>query len=90
MLRKTVLVRALSFAFSTAALSGLVIAPAMAQSNAAGNIYGHVDSPSGATVVLNNTDTGLKRVMTPDASGRYQATAMPRRARTAARKAGSA
>src|SRR5450830_456550 len=77
MLRKTVLVRALSFAFSTAALSGLVIAPAMAQSNAAGNIYGRVDSPSGATVVLNNTDTGLKRIVTPDASGRYQATAMP-------------
>ncbi|HAT31986.1 MAG TPA: hypothetical protein DCW29_14360 [Janthinobacterium sp.] len=76
MLRKTVLVRALSIAFGAAALAASVVPTAMAQSNAAGNIYGTVDSPAGASLVLLNTDTGAKRAITPDASGRYMATAM--------------
>ncbi|MDC8757254.1 TonB-dependent receptor [Janthinobacterium fluminis] len=49
----------------------------MAQSNAAGTIFGRVESPAGATVVLLNTDTGAKRSVTPDAAGRYTASAMP-------------
>lgn len=77
MFRKTVLVRALSIAFSTAALSIAVQAPVMAQSNATGNIFGRVDAPAGASIVLLNTDTGLKRTVTPEANGRYQATALP-------------
>jgi hypothetical protein len=77
MLRKSILVRALSVAFGTAALAAAVSQPAMAQSNASGNIFGRVDTPAGATVSLNNTETGLKRSVVPDASGRYQATAMP-------------
>jgi hypothetical protein len=77
MFRKSVMVRALQLAFSTAALTTLVAAPALAQSNASGNIVGRVDAAAGASVVLNNTDTGLKRVVTPDAGGRYQASAMP-------------
>jgi hypothetical protein len=77
MFRKTVLVHALSIAFSAAALTVAVVEPAMAQSNASGNIYGRVDNAAGATVVLSNTDTGLHRTVTPDASGRYQASAMP-------------
>ena len=77
MFRKTVLVRALSIAFSTAALSIAVQAPVMAQSNATGNIFGRVDAPVGASIVLLNTDTGLKRTVTPEANGRYQATALP-------------
>ncbi|MFL6673112.1 MAG: carboxypeptidase regulatory-like domain-containing protein [Massilia sp.] len=76
MLKKTVLVRALSIAFGVAALGAAVVPPAMAQSNAAGNIYGRVDAPAGATVNMLNTDTGARRTVTPDASGRYTATAM--------------
>jgi outer membrane receptor protein involved in Fe transport len=76
MLKKTVLVRALQVAFSAAALSAAIVPAAMAQSNASGTIFGNVESPAGATVVLSNTDTGARRVVTPDASGRYTATAM--------------
>lgn len=77
MFRKTVLVRALSLAFSTAALSAAVMNPAMAQSNASGNIVGSIEQPTGATVNLLNTGTGLKRTVTPEGNGRYQATALP-------------
>jgi hypothetical protein len=75
MLRKTVLVRALSIAFGAAALSAAFTAPVMAQSNATGNIVGTVQG--GGAVSILNTETGARRTMTPDASGRYQATAMP-------------
>jgi hypothetical protein len=77
MLKHTALVRALQLAFASATLGLAVIPVAQAQSNASGNIVGRVDAPAGATVVLNNMGTGLKRILTPDASGRYQATAMP-------------
>lgn len=77
MLNKTVLVRALSIAFASAALVAAVSHPALAQSNASGNIFGRIDTPAGASVVLNNTETGLRRTIAPDASGRYSATAMP-------------
>jgi outer membrane receptor protein involved in Fe transport len=49
----------------------------MAQSNATTTIYGEVTSPAGATVVLENLDTGAQRTLTPDASGRYIANSMP-------------
>jgi hypothetical protein len=77
MLRKTVLVRALSIAFSTAAMTAAVTSPVMAQSNATGNILGRVDNPAGASISLVNTDTGLKRSASIDASGRYVVTALP-------------
>lgn len=77
MLRKTVLVRALSIAFSTAALTMAVAPSVMAQSNASGVIYGRVATPAGSTVILTNTDTGLKRSMPVDASGSYRVTALP-------------
>ncbi len=77
MLKNTVLVRALQLAFSTAALTALVAPVAYAQSNASGNIVGQVDSPAGASILLNNTNTGLKRAVSIDSSGRYQATALP-------------
>jgi outer membrane receptor protein involved in Fe transport len=77
MLKKTVLVRALSIAFSTAALTMAVTPSVMAQSNATGVIFGHVDSAAGATVTLTNTETGFKRIVPVDASGSYRATALP-------------
>jgi len=52
-------------------------APAWAQSNATTTIFGEVASPAGATVVLENLDTGVKRTLTPDAAGRYVANSMP-------------
>ena len=77
MLRKTVLARTLSLAFATMALSAVVAPNAMAQSNASGNIYGRVEAAPGTTILMTNTDTGLKRTVTPTADGRYNATAMP-------------
>jgi hypothetical protein len=77
MLRKTVVARALSIAFSAAALTVAVSHPAMAQSNAAGVVYGHVDAAAGATISLTNPDTGAKRSATLDASGNFRATALP-------------
>jgi hypothetical protein len=76
MLRKTVLVQALSLAFATAALTVAVLPPAMAQSNASGTIFGKVDT-TGATISIKNIDTNLQRKVTPDATGRYTATALP-------------
>ena len=77
MFRKTVLVNALSIAFGAAALTAAVTRPAMAQSNASGNIFGQVDMPSGASIVVENKETGLKRTALPEAGGRYQLTALP-------------
>ncbi|TWI65506.1 TonB-dependent receptor-like protein [Pseudoduganella lurida] len=77
MFKKTILVRALSAAFSAAALTVAVAPAAFAQSNAAGTIFGRVEAPAGATVVLSNIETGYRRTVTLDASGRYNATAMP-------------
>lgn len=66
---------------ATAILIGLTMAAAgnhaLAQSNATTTIYGEVGSPAGATVVLENLDTGAQRTLTPDASGRYIANSMP-------------
>jgi hypothetical protein len=77
MLKKTVLVHALTLAFSGAALTMAVVQPAMAQSNATGNIYGRVAAGNDVKVVVENPATGLRRVLTPDAQGRFQATALP-------------
>jgi hypothetical protein len=76
MLKNTVMARALQLAFSTT-LATVIVQPVFAQSNASGNIVGRVEAPAGASVVLNNTETGLKRTVTLDVSGRYQATALP-------------
>ncbi|OYT88446.1 MAG: hypothetical protein CFE46_08705 [Burkholderiales bacterium PBB6] len=48
-----------------------------AQSNATGNIFGTVQAVAGTTVVVENTATGAKRTLTPDASGRFTATSLP-------------
>lgn len=66
-LRRSALTVALGLCFSSGAY---------AQSNAAGSIFGSGADP-GATVVIQNLDTGLTREVTVDASGRYNATALP-------------
>lgn len=75
MLRKTVVAHALSIAFSTAVLSMAAVGTAYAQSNAAGTVYGN--AAAGTTVTLKNQETNLTRTVTADASGRFQATALP-------------
>jgi hypothetical protein len=77
MLKKTVLVHALALAFGGVALTVGVVAPAMAQSNATGTVTGRVEGTSGASVALTNTETGLRRTGSVDASGRFQVTSLP-------------
>ncbi len=48
-----------------------------AQSNTTGNLFGTVSVPAGTTVLVENIATGAKRVVTPDASGRFVANSMP-------------
>ncbi|MCV2369816.1 TonB-dependent receptor [Roseateles oligotrophus] len=77
MYKKTALARALALALGGAALGLAVQIPAQAQSNATGTIYGQVESAADSTVLLENSATGFKRTLSPDAQGRYQATSLP-------------
>ena len=77
MFRKTVVARALSIAFSTAALSIAVMPLAMAQSNTTGSIAGRIAAKPGTTVAVVGIDNGVKRVVTPDASGQFRLSQLP-------------
>jgi hypothetical protein len=77
MLRKTVVARALSIAFSTAALSAAVMQPAAAQSNAAGTVYGKVAAGAATSVAIRNLDTNQQRTLPVDGSGTFSASALP-------------
>jgi hypothetical protein len=77
MLKKTVLVHALTLAFSGAALTVATMDTAMAQSNASGSISGRATAGNDVKIVVENPATGLRRVLTPDSQGRFQATALP-------------
>ncbi|QYF94248.1 TonB-dependent receptor [Massilia sp. PAMC28688] len=77
MLRKTVLVRALAIAFSAGALGAAVTPAAMAQSNATGTIFGKVAPGADVRIVIENNQIGIRRTITPDAQGRFQATSLP-------------
>ncbi|MES2127446.1 MAG: TonB-dependent receptor [Pseudomonadota bacterium] len=70
-IKGTLLAQALALAFGVSSL------PAFAQSNATGSIYGQVPGEAGLTVVLENEGTGVHRTITPDHSGKFQATSMP-------------
>lgn len=74
MLRKTVLIRALQVAFSVTAVGAMSMHPAMAQSNAAGSIYG--TAAPGATVTLKNLGTNQTRTLTADSAGKFNASAL--------------
>jgi hypothetical protein len=77
MLRKTVVARALMLAFSGAALTVGMTAPALAQSNAAGSIFGKVATGAGDSVVLKNNDTNQTRTSAVDANGAFRVTSLP-------------
>ena len=77
MLKKNVLVHALALAFGGAALTVGVMEPAMAQSNAAGSIFGKVAAGAGDSVVLKNNGTNQTRTSAVDASGNFRVTSLP-------------
>lgn len=75
LLRKTALAREVAFALAVFASSATLQSNALAQSNAAGNVFGHIEQ--GAIARIESTATGAKRILTPDATGRVAATALP-------------
>jgi outer membrane receptor protein involved in Fe transport len=77
MLKKTVLVRALQVAFAASALTMAVTQPAMAQSNAAGSIFGKVTPGAGDSVTLKNNDTNQTRTSALEANGTFRVTSLP-------------
>lgn len=77
MLKRTMLAKSLLIAFSATALTAAVVPTAYAQSNATGQIFGQVTAGTGTSVAIESTATGLKRSAAIDASGRFQATALP-------------
>ena len=58
------------------AIAATVSTGAVAQSNATGSLSGTVDMVPGVTVILINKETGARRTLTPDASGRFSATSV--------------
>ena len=77
MFRKTVVARALSIAFGSAALTMAVTSPVFAQSNAAGSVFGKVASGAGDSVVLKSNDTNQTRTSAVDANGSFRVTSLP-------------
>ncbi len=49
----------------------------LAQSNTTGSIYGKVSTPVDTTLSIVNTNSGLRRTITVDETGRYRITALP-------------
>lgn len=77
MLRKTVIARALTIAFSASVLSAAIVPAVMAQSNATGNIIGKIAPDASASVLIVGADNGFKRTISPDASGTFRITSLP-------------
>ncbi len=77
MFRKTVVAHALTIAFSAAAVSVMSMAPAMAQSNASGNVYGKLAPGAATSVVIKSLDTNQTRTVPVDAGGAFSASALP-------------
>lgn len=48
-----------------------------AQSNITGSIFGQAPGAAGATIVVQNLDSGMTRTMPVDADGRYRITSLP-------------
>ena len=77
MLRKTVLARALQVAFTAGALSMAVAPTVMAQSNAAGSVYGKITAGSGDTIILKSNDTNQARTSSIEPNGTFRVTNLP-------------
>ena len=77
MIRKTAIARAVAMALGLVAIGASVAPSAYAQSNTTGSIYGTVGQPAGTEVLVENSDTGAKRSIKPDASGRFNLVSLP-------------
>ncbi|RQO61173.1 TonB-dependent receptor [Paucibacter sp. KBW04] len=75
--RHHAIAHALALLCGATLLSAGLSTPAQAQSNATSTIYGEVPPGPGQSIVLKNLATGIQRVLTPDANGKFQATSMP-------------
>lgn len=75
--KKTLVARALTLAFGVGVVSFAYTPDVMAQSNATGTVFGTVAPGLGNSVVIVNNDTKLTKTATPDASGKFQVTALP-------------
>ncbi|OGB00283.1 MAG: hypothetical protein A3E25_02910 [Burkholderiales bacterium RIFCSPHIGHO2_12_FULL_69_20] len=68
---------AVAAAVSALSLMTAGLNTAYAQTSATGTVYGSVQPGAGVTVLIENVATGLKRTLTPDATGRFSATTLP-------------
>jgi len=75
MLKKTVLVHALTLAFSAGMVTAVLPTAAYAASNSAGSLNGH--AAAGASVTIKNAEIGLTRTITVGADGGFQVTQLP-------------
>lgn len=73
--KKTLVAHALTVAFGFGFVAVTIPTEVMAQSNAAGSIFGK--AKPGATVQVLNSDNGVRRSATADSTGRFQITALP-------------
>lgn len=77
MFRKTAIAHSVALAIGAITTGALVSPAAYAQSNTTGTIYGQVAQPSGAEILAENVDSGIKRTVRPDASGRFSLVSLP-------------
>ncbi len=77
MFKKTVMAQSVAIACGVLVLGPLALPSAHAQSNTTGSIYGQVNAPDGAELVIENTGTGVKRSIKVDSSGRYSIPSLP-------------
>ena len=75
--KKTLVARAIFVAFGATTLTMGVNTAALAQTSATGTIFGHADVAAGTTIVIVNKETGARRTLTPDSTGRFSATSLP-------------
>ena len=68
---------AVALAASTFLLAMTGMSAVHAQSNTTGTIYGQAPAGTGYTILVEDVSTGLKRTVTPDASGRFNAVSLP-------------
>jgi len=73
--KKTLVAHALTVAFGFGFVAVTIPTEVMAQSNAAGSIFGK--AKPGATVQILNADNGVRRTATADSTGRFQITSLP-------------
>ncbi len=75
--KKSLVAHALFIAFGGVGTTLTMSNLAYAQSNSTGSIFGQVGTPATASISIVNVETGLKRLISVDASGRFNASALP-------------